>query len=106
MFHIAKNIQACFVPSLDDIRPFVLMTGEEDLKKIPQCIFAVSLLTSLERDVILHFRKLEFPLSKDVMCKVCLTLASGSGEDVEDELMDDGQQTISKAHLIFSSGEL
>lgn len=94
--------------SLDDIRPFVLMTGEKDLEKNPQCIFAVSLVhvSSLERGVILLIRKLEFPLPKDVMCKVCLKLASGSGEDVEYKLTDDGHQTISNAHLIFSSGEL
>ena len=92
--------------SLDDIRPFVLMKGEKDLEKNPQCIFAVSLVSSLERGVILHIRKLEFPLPKDVMCKVCLKLASGSGEDVEYKLTDDGHQTISNAHLIFSSGEL
>ena len=64
-------MQECFVSSLIEICPVVL---EAKIFKCHRCIFTISKLSPLEKGVILHLNKLEFPSPKDALCQVWLKL--------------------------------
>lgn len=56
----------------------------------------------------LHYKKLEFPLSKDAMFQILLKYSSGSEEEDETEKLTDGRQTtgVQKSFRDFSSSKL
>ena len=51
----------------------------------------------LEKGVVLHLKRLEFPTPKDALCKVCMKLASVDKD--MNSLQTDGRQAIRKARL-------
>ena len=60
--------------NLGEIGPVVL----EKISKYSQCIFSISYLSPLEKGVVLHWNKFEFPLPKDANCvKFAWNLPSG-----------------------------
>lgn len=65
-----------------------------------ECVFA-SFMT-------LHYKKLEFPLSKDAMFQILLKYSSDSEEEDETEKLTDGRQTtgVQKSFRDFSSSKL
>ena len=56
--------------SLVEIGPVVL----EKILKFCQCIFAILLLSPLEKERALHLNKLKSPSPKDALCQVWLKL--------------------------------
>ena len=90
--------QGCYVPSLLDFGPGLL---ENFLKRFCQHIFAISLLSSLGKEL----NKLELPSTKDALCKNLVE----TGPVVLGKKMKmwngyrqtDGQQGIRKVHLSF-----
>ena len=71
--HLNKLAFPCFVPSLVEVGPVVLL--EKILWILVTCFCHFAIILPLDKGVVFHLNKLEFTSHKDALCQVRLNSA-------------------------------